>query len=166
MTADKTSAPPTGAQVHEQRYLDDFRIGEVFHSPERTLRREDFAKFSEITGDKHPIHSDDDYARSRGMPGAAAHGLHLLAACALGAAPIAEAMNASMIAMAGSSARYRKPAIAGDVLHPEFEVVAVEPKDEKRGLLRLAVRLYNQRRELLLEGEHQVMLARRAGDRG
>lgn len=147
--------------MSEQRYLDDFRVGEVFGAPSRTLRREDFAMFSAISGDTHPIHSDDAYARERGMPGAAAHGLHLLAVCALGAAPIAEAMNAAMIAMAGSSVRFRKPAVAGDVLRPEFEVSAVEPKDERRGLLRLAVRLYNQRRELLLEGEHQVMLARR-----
>lgn len=144
-----------------QRYLDDFCVGEVFRSPARVLRKEDFALFSGLTGDHHPIHSDDEYARSRGMPGAAAHGLHLLAACALGAAPIAEAMNEAMIAMAGSQARFRKPAVAGDTLQPEFEVRAVEPKDAGRGLLRLAVRLYNQRQELLLEGEHQVMLARR-----
>ena len=68
-----------------------------------------------------------------------------------------------MIAMMGTQARFRRPATLGDTVQPEFEVAAREPKDDTRGLLRIAVRLRNQRGEVLLEGEHVLMLRRRPG---
>ncbi len=144
-----------------QRWLDDFSVGETFSGPPRPLTRQDFEYFSLITGDRQAIHFDDAYAQARGLPGAAAHGLHLLATCALGATPMVQRMHDSIVAMAGSTVRFKRAAIAGDTLHPEFEVAGVEPKGEARGILRLAFRLYNQRHELLLEGEHQVMVRRK-----
>jgi acyl dehydratase len=66
-----------------------------------------------------------------------------------------------MVAMLGNEARYKRPAFVGDTVTPEFTVVAVEPKDEHRGILRLAIALHNQRNELLLEGMHILMLKRR-----
>jgi acyl dehydratase len=49
----------------------------------------------------------------------------------------------------------------GDTVTPEFTVMSVESKDAKRGILLLAIALYNQRRELILEGVHVVMIKRR-----
>jgi hypothetical protein len=40
-------------------------------------------------------------------------------------------------------------------------VTAVEPKDDDCGTLRLAIKLHNQRNELILEGTHVLMLKRR-----
>ena len=59
-----------------------------------------------------------------------------------------------MVAMLGNDVRYRRPAIIGDTVTPEFTVTAIEPKEDDRGILRLAITLYNQRRELILEGTH------------
>jgi acyl dehydratase len=143
-----------------QRYLDDFAPGAVYPGVATVLEQKHFAMFSAITGDDHPIHRDADYARARGMPGPAAHGLLLLAMTALGAAPIAAELEGAMIAMMGTQARFKRPATIGDTVRPEFEVVGCEPKDDARGLLRLAVRLLNQRGETLLEGEHVLMLRR------
>jgi acyl dehydratase len=60
-----------------------------------------------------------------------------------------------------NEARYKRPAIVGDTVTPEFTVMSVESKDAKRGILLLAIALYNQRRELILEGVHVVMIKRR-----
>lgn len=38
---------------------------------------EDVEAFAELSGDRHPIHLDDDYARSRGYRGRIAHGMLL-----------------------------------------------------------------------------------------
>jgi len=146
-----------------QRYLDDFRLGEVFVSGAQTLSEKHFAAFAQMTGDAHPIHYDTDYARSKGWHGPLAHGLLLLGICALGAAPISAELIDSMIAMLGNDVRYRRPAFKGDAVTPEFTVAAIEPKDHDRGILRLAIALYNQRRELVLEGTHIIMLKRRQG---
>jgi len=45
---------------------------------------------------------------------------------------------------------------------PQFTVVSVEPKTNDRGIVRLAITLYNQRNEVVLEGTHVLMLKRRA----
>jgi len=144
-----------------QRYLDDFTPGEVFMSAPQTLSDKHFAAFAAMTGDAHPLHYDPDYARANSWDGPLAHGLMLLGLCALGAAPISRELTESMIAMLGNEARYKRPAFVGDTVTPQFTVVAVEPKDNDRGIVRLAITLSNQRGEVVLEGTHVLMLKRR-----
>ena len=145
-----------------QRYLDDFTPGEVFMSAPQTLSDKHFAAFAAMTGDAHPLHYDPDYARANGWDGPLAHGLMLLGLCALGAAPISRELTESMIAMLGNEARYKRPAFVGDTVTPQFTVIAVEPKNNDRGIVRLAIALHNQRGEVVLEGMHVLMLKRRA----
>jgi 3-hydroxybutyryl-CoA dehydratase len=144
-----------------QRYLDDFTPGEVFTSPPHRLSDAHFTAFAVMTGDAHPLHYDADYARAKGWEAPIAHGLMLLGLCALGAAPIHAELTDSMIAMLGNEARYKRPAFIGDTVTPQFTVVSVEPKGEDRGIVRLAITLYNQRNEVVLEGAHVLMLKRR-----
>ena len=40
-----------------------------------TFTREQIAAYAEASGDHNPIHLDDDFARSVGLPGVIAHGL-------------------------------------------------------------------------------------------
>jgi 3-hydroxybutyryl-CoA dehydratase len=146
-----------------QRYLDDFVPGEIFKSPSHTLSEKHFAAFAEMTGDAHPLHYNADYARGRGWDAPLAHGLLLLGLCAIGSAPISGELTDSMVAMLGNEVRYKRPAFIGDTVTPQFTVVAIEPKDADRGILRLAIALYNQRNEIVLEGSHVLMLKRHAG---
>jgi acyl dehydratase len=134
-----------------QRFLDDFKPGDVFVSTPQTLTDKHFAAFAEMTGDR----------RTKGWEAPLAHGLLLLGICAIGAAPLGEELEDSMVAMLGNDARYKKPAIIGDTVTPRFTVVEVEPKDRDRGILRMAITLVNQREEIVLEGAHVVMLKRR-----
>jgi 3-hydroxybutyryl-CoA dehydratase len=144
-----------------QRYLDDFTPGEVFKSLPQTLSDKHFAAFAAMTGDAHPLHYDAGYARDRGWDAPLAHGLLLLGLCALGASPLSYELTDSMVAMLGNEARYKRPAFIGDTVTPQFTVVAVEPKDADRGIVRLAITLHNQRGEVVLEGMHVLMLKRR-----
>src|ERR1700681_3835616 len=134
----------------QQRYLDDFKPGEVFKSNPHTLSERHFSAFAEITGDAHPLHYDADYARAKGWDAPLAHGLLLLGLCALGAAPISAELSDSMVAMLGNDVQYKRPAFAGDTVTPEFTVLAVEPKDDKRGVLGVGITLHNQRHQLIL----------------
>ncbi len=145
-----------------QRYLDDFKPGEVFKSKSHTLSEKHFSAFADMTGDAHPLHYSAEYARARGWQAPLAHGLMLLGLCAFGGAPISEEVTESMVAMLGNDVRYRRPAFAGDTVTPQFTIVAVEPKNDGRGIVRLAISLHNQRNELVLEGTHILMLRRRA----
>jgi acyl dehydratase len=43
-----------------------------------TITREQIAAYAEASGDRNPIHLDDQFARSVGLPGVIAHGMLLM----------------------------------------------------------------------------------------
>ena len=140
-----------------QLYFDDFTLGERFQSPGRTLGDAHFLLFAGLTGDNHPIHYDEDYARRTQFGARVAHGLLVMAMSALGASAYAQRLEASMIAFVEQGCRFRKPVLLGDTVHAEFEVAGLERKGD-RGVLRLRVSLRNQRNEEVLEGHHVYLL--------
>ena len=147
----------------EQKYFEDFRLGERFAAPSRTLTDAHFLFFAGLTGDNHPIHYDVEYARTRtdfGRP--LAHGLLVAALTALGAGALAPHVHDSMIAFLEQRSRFRAPVYVGDTMYPVLEVSELIPKDE-RGVLKLRATITNQRGELVLEGEHVYLVRSRAG---
>jgi acyl dehydratase len=140
-----------------QLYFDDFTLGERFQSPGRTLGDAHFLLFAGITGDNHPIHYNEHYARRTQFGARVAHGLLVMAMSALGASAYAQRLEASMIAFVEQGCRFRKPVLLGDTVHAEFEVAGLERKGD-RGVLRLRVSLRNQRNEEVLEGHHVYLL--------
>ena len=141
----------------DQLYFDDFKLGELFRSPGRTLGESHFLLFAGLTGDNHPIHYDEDYARRSRFGARVAHGLLVMAMSALGATALSHRLEASMIAFVEQGCRFLKPVLLGDSVHAEFEVAGLERKGDK-GVLRLRTRLLNQRGEAVLDGHHVYLL--------
>jgi acyl dehydratase len=54
-----------------------------------TFTREQIAAYAEASGDRNPIHLDDDFARSVGLPGVIAHGMLQMGLMAIVAAEAA-----------------------------------------------------------------------------
>src|SRR4029077_18429865 len=52
-------------QQAEQLFLDDFNPGQIFAGASRHITQDDVLSFAVLTGDKHPIHYDDDYAKTK-----------------------------------------------------------------------------------------------------
>jgi 3-hydroxybutyryl-CoA dehydratase len=143
-----------------QLYFDDFALGARFRSPGRTLGDAHFLMFAGLTGDNHPIHYDEEYARQTRFGGRVAHGLLVMAMTAVGASPLSARLEHSMIAFVEQGCRFVKPVLLDDTIHAEFEVTGLEPKRD-RGLLRLGVTIVNQRGEIVLDGHHAYLLKRR-----
>ncbi|MFQ5880571.1 MAG: MaoC family dehydratase [Dehalococcoidia bacterium] len=144
----------------EAKYFEDFRLGEVFRSPARTITDTHFTLFATITGDAHPIHYDDEYAKRTIFGRRVAHGLLVTSMGALGASPLSPLVEESMVAFLEQSSRFLRPVFVGDALSPELEVVERVPKGD-RGLLRLRITIRNQRGETVLEGHHLYLIRRR-----
>ena len=145
----------------DQKYFEDFRLGERFDAPSRTLTDAHFLFFAGLTGDNHPIHYDDEYARTRTQFGKRlAHGLLLASLTALGAGALAPHVHDSMIAFLEQRTRFLTPAFIGDTIYPALEVTELIPK-AGRGVLKLRATLTNQRGETVLEGEHVYLVRRR-----
>jgi acyl dehydratase len=144
-----------------QRFFEDFQVGDRFESPSKTLTDAHFLFFAGMTGDAHPIHYDDEYAKTTRFGRRLAHGLLLASLTAVGASTLAPVIEASIVAFVEQTMRFRAPAFIGDTLKPGHEVIALERK-RSAGLLTLRVTLTNQRGETILEGEHRYLIAYRA----
>ena len=147
-----------------QLYLEDFTKGQTFSSPPRIITEADVLGFAALTGDAHPLHYDDEYAKTTRFGRPIVHGLHLMALTALGAAPLSEQLRESMIALLEQQASFRKPVFKNDTVRPELEIEEIEHQPGRAwGKLKIKVRLVNQRDEIVLEGRHVYRLHSRAG---
>src|ERR1700733_6601423 len=109
-----------------QLYLEDFSKGQIFSSPPRTITEADVLGFAALTGDAHPLHYDDEYAKTTRFGRPVVHGLHLMALTALGAAPLAERLTHAMIAFLEQHADFRRPVFKDDTVRPQFEIEGIE----------------------------------------
>ena len=141
-------------------YFEDFRLGEKFSIPSQTLTDAHFSSFAALTGDRHPIHYDEAYARTTRFGRPVAHGLLLTAMTAAGASTLSPLLEGSIVAFVEQSARFLKPVLIGDTITSELEVSALVLKSEM-GLLHLTSRVANQRGEIVLEGAHVYLIKKR-----
>ncbi len=94
--------------------------------------REQIAAYAEASGDRNPIHLDDDFARSVGLPGVIAHGMLQMGIAATVAAEAA-----------GGPDRLRRLSVrfAGMVLPGDVVTFTAEPAGEGK----LEIKAVNQR---------------------
>jgi acyl dehydratase len=148
----------------KQLFLEDFAPGQIFAGASRHITQEDVLAFAALTGDKHPIHYDDDYAKTTQFGRPIVHGLHLMALTALGAAPLSEQLKDSMVAMLEQRAAFQRPVFKDDTVRSQFEIESAVPRLERDwGILTIVVRLINQRDEAVLEARHVYRIRRRSG---
>ncbi len=142
------------------KYFEDFRMGETFRIPSKTITDAHFLFFVGLTGDSHPIHYDDEYAKATRFGKRVAHGLMVTAMTAVGASDLSPLLEGSVVAFVEQSSRFLKPVFVGDTLTPELEVSELVPKTHL-GLVRLTTRVLNQRGEVVLEGMQAYLVKRR-----
>ncbi len=147
-------------QLCEQRYFEDFRIGERFNIPSRTMTDALFAAFQLASGDNHPVHYDVEYCRAHGMPHMLAHGFQVVIQTAAGAGMFPHMVEKSLKAFISQSSRFLLPVFVGDTVYPSLTVSEMLP-NRTTGVLVLRSEVKNQRGEIVMEGEHRYLLRKR-----
>ena len=154
--------PAAHRMVAEQRWFDDFRLGERFLLPSRTMTEAVFLAFQGASGDAHPVHYDVEFCKARGMPGLLAHGLQTLAQTAPGAGLFPYLVEDSLVGFIEQSSRVLKPVFAGDTIYPALEIDELTP-NRSTGVVGFRSTVHNQRRDLVLEGRQRYLLRKRGG---
>jgi acyl dehydratase len=152
-----TNFDPESFFVVPRRKFDDLKIGDVFRAPSRTLTDAHAAAFQTVSADKHPVHYDSVWAARHGHSAPVVHGLQVLAFTAPGATLFPHYIGEYFIAFSELSCSFLKEVHAGDTLYPALEIVNLERKGEE-GVVTTAVTVYNQRKELVLSGQHKYLL--------
>ena len=152
--------PTKHRMVQEQRWFEDFSLGERFVIPSRTMTPAVFAAFQTASGDTHPVHCDVEYCRARGMPNLLAHGFQTLIHTAPGAGMFPFMVEESLVGFLEQSSRFLKPVFADDTIYPALEVTELSA-GRTTGVVTLRSTVFNQRRELVLEGIQKFLIRRR-----
>ena len=149
--------------IAEQRWFEDFRLGERFVLSSRTMTEAVFLAFQAASGDNHPVHYDAEFCKTRGMPGMLAHGLQSLIQTAPGAGMFPYLVEDSLVGFIEQSSRFLKPVFAGDTVYPALEIDELTG-NRTTGVLGFKTSVHNQRRELVLEGRQRFLLRRRPAE--
>lgn len=144
-------------------YYEDFRPGARYETAQRTVAAEDIGDFATVSGDHHPLHTDEAAARAAGFPGIIAHGV-LGLAVATGLAGRLGLTHGTLVALAGLTWRFRAPVVAGDAVSAQLTVKECRPTSRPdRGLVTFAVAMVNQRGETVQDGEWVELILARGG---
>ena len=151
------SFDPASHQMLPPRRFEDFRLGEVFRAPSRTMTEGVFAAFQAASGDNHPIHYDRAYLQRLGHRDLMAHGYMTLIQAAIGASPLAHEMGEALIGFIDQSSRFLAPVYLGDTLYPAFEINELTAQSTT-GVVGVAGRIHNQDGVLVADGNQRYLM--------
>jgi acyl dehydratase len=145
-------------------YLEDFTTGQTFKSSGRTITEADLTIFSMVSGDWNPIHADAEFARGTRYGQRVVHGV-LGIAIAIGKLHEMGIFEHSAVAMLGLKEwNFLAPVLVGDTLHLELTITSVvRGKSGRSGQLGRRFRMFNQKGEVVQEGESTLLILTREG---
>jgi acyl dehydratase len=143
-----------------EKYWDDATVGDEAVTPSVTVTGAMIDAYAELTGDRTPIHVDEEYARKSHFGTRVAHGL-LGLSIADGLKCQAEYRFLPGMSL-GWTWDFKLPIRIGDTLHVRFRVGSMRPtKRPGWGIVTLPSELVNQHGEVVQLGEHKLMIPRR-----
>jgi acyl dehydratase len=151
---------PANHRRYENRWFDDFKLGERFVLPSRTMTDALFLAFQSASGDNHPVHYDVEYCRRRGMPHMLAHGYQILIQTAAGAGEFPFMIEESLIGFLDQSSRFLHPVYSGDTLYPTLEVAELLP-NRSTGVIAMKTTVHNQSSELVMDGTQRYLIRKK-----
>jgi acyl dehydratase len=152
--------PARHRMIPEQRWFEDFVLGERFVLPSRTMTEGVFTAFQGASGDNHPVHYDVEYCKARGMPGLLAHGFQSLIQTAPGAGLFPYMVEDSLAGFIEQSSRFLRPVFAGDTLYPALEIDELT-LGRSTGVVGFASTVHNQAGVLVLQGRQRYLIRQR-----
>lgn len=126
-------------------------VGQVAEVSTRITSRE-VELFAEATGDRNPVHLDEDVAARSQFGGRIAHGM---LTAGLVSAAIATKLPGPGAIYLGQSLRFTRPVRIGDTVTVKLEVLEVITAKRR---VRLATICTNQNGETVMDGEATVMV--------
>ena len=145
-------------------YFDELELGQHWVTAGRTITETDVVMFAAWSGDNHPLHTNEEYAKSSQFGTRIFHGPGALA-IAFGLEMQLGWKKGSAIAFLGlQDWTMPAPIFIGDTITVREEVTCIKPSNSKpdRGVVTTRVQIVNQNGQVCQEGSWVVMLSRRS----
>jgi acyl dehydratase len=146
--------------MERSRHFEDYVLGEERKTFGRTITETDFVVHAGHTGDFFPHHMDAEHMKSSEWGQRIAHGTMTFA---IGIGLTASEINPLAFSYGYERLRFPKPVFIGDTIHTTLTITGLEP-DPKRadyGRIIEAVRVINQRGQVVLACDHIYLAKRR-----
>lgn len=119
----------------------------------KTVGEKDIQLFAAMSGDRNPVHLDEDFAAGTIFRERIAHGMF---SGALISAAVACTLPGPGTIYLGQTMRFTRPVKFGDTLTVQLEILEKLPKFR----VRIATRVVNQRDEIVVDGEAEILAPR------
>ncbi|HEX6583231.1 MAG TPA: MaoC/PaaZ C-terminal domain-containing protein [Thermoleophilaceae bacterium] len=146
------AAPPGPALF--ARPFGELAVGDRFATPGRTVAERDILDFAALTGDRHPQHTDPDWAAGSHFGEQIAHGL-LVLSFAVGLLPLDPDRVVALRRV--GDAVFKQPVKIGDTVHVEGEIVRTWEVDAEHGLVEARLRIVNDRGRLAVRTDIELV---------
>lgn len=132
---------------------DDLSVGQKA-CLKKTITESDLSRFIEITGDINPLHVDDDFSRQTFFGQRIAHGM------------LSASLFSTLVGMhipgigaifKSQTLEFLRPVFIGDTLCAWFEIVAIDPADER---IEIKSWIENQHGKIVITGQTVASLLR------
>ena len=149
------------SKVFTGRYFEDFRIGQqLVHAVPRTLHGGDISSYFSLTGDRHPLASSTELARSFGFQRELLPDLlvfHVVFGKSVG-----DISHNATANVGYADVRFLRPVYPGDTLVAESEVIGLrEVSSGEAGVVYVRTRGTNQKGQEVLSFVRWVMIPKR-----
>lgn len=143
------------------RTFDEFAIGDEITSAARTVTETDVVNFACLSGDFHPEHMNEEYARNGQLGERVAHGL-LIMSIAVGLLNQTGAFEGTTVAVIEMKVRFVKAVRFGATIRAVQKIVDMrETSKPDRGVLTSVVTVRDQSDDIVLEADLVVLLYRK-----
>lgn len=142
------------------RVFGEFKPGQRFETPGRTITEADIAGFAGLTGDYNPVHTDEAFAKATGFGSRIAHG-PMGIGIAFGLASRLDLIDGTVVALLGVTWDFKAPMRPGDTIKALIEVVETrDVKQPDHGLIALTFIIVDQTGKTLQEGSARLLMRR------
>ena len=140
----------------EDRYFEDYAIGETGAGRSRVIDAADIARFADLTGDHHPAHTDPGYAAPK-FGSVIAHGV-LTFGVVVG---LTVEYNGRAVAYGYDRIRFPRPVLPGDTVRATSEVIDLaDHRNPGIGLVTKQYTAVNQNGDTVLVCKHVLAVDR------
>lgn len=144
------------------KYFEDFEVGHEYLTVSRSVTEADIVNFCGVSGDFNQLHTDIEFASASPFGQRIAHGM-----CGMTVASGCfnrGLIEGTTVAFRGIKEwRFKSPIFINDTVHVKVQIVRKEEmKKPDRGLVSFWLTVLNQRDEVVMEGQWDVLMARKS----
>ena len=140
--------------------FDQLSVGDQFTSPGRTITEADVVSFAGIAGDRNPLHTDAEFAKTSPFGERVAHGM-LVASIGTGLGNQIGVLEGKTLALMEQVIRYKGAVRFGDTVH--LELIVKEKRETSkpdRGVVIFDTPVTNQKGQVVIEMQWTLLMKR------